>query len=75
MATVTDDLAAMEAAWPGWRIRRTGRGGQMWSAVRRGRRQLTVDETSAGLAMTLLADSREELAEQLQEQRTLAWGA
>lgn len=74
MADVMDDPKAMERRWPGWRIRRTGRGGRMWSAVRKGKRQLTVDETSAGLAMTLLADTREELVEQLQEQHQIGWG-
>ena len=74
MSAVADDLAAMEADWPDWRIRRTGRTGKLWSAVRRGR-QLTVEQTSAGLAMTLLADSREDLAEQLQAQSEIPEGA
>jgi hypothetical protein len=64
MHETTDGL---QEAWPGWRIWRAD--GGSWMATRR--RILSCEEVGEGLAHTLMEDTEDELAAQLEQQRCI----
>ena len=61
---------ALGTLHPSWRIRPTARGAALM-ATRLDRRHLTPEELAAGLAMTLIEDTGERLAEALVAQREI----
>jgi hypothetical protein len=61
------DLSDLQQRYPDWLIRPTPQEA-LFIATRRGRRHLDADEISVGLAMTLIEETPEALAESLDAQ-------
>lgn len=64
------DTPVLRETFPAWNIRSSASGRSVM-ATRRDRRALSGHELWAGLAMTIIKDSVEELADALADQRTI----